>query len=269
MRQQDSDYVLPPPATRAAYSALVADLAEAASGGTVPSDAAARAQALDLTLVADGTALYLCEPVEHMRGAGVVAIRLGPLTEELVVEAPHPLADIRTGAITGLLFDRGDVRAAVIATVHRRAGLDADPSASSTSWLGTATDGLARGLEDAMFIQIHGFEGGTTDADAVVSAGVATPGHEAYAQAVRRVAVGIGADDVRNAEDVPALAATKNAQGRYLAEHRLRFWHIELSEPVRTALWSSESRRTEFGDQLLLLAGNEPWAARVRRLGRL
>ncbi len=268
VRQQDADYVIPPVAVRAAYSALVADLAEAAPGGTVPTDAVARAAALDLSLTQNGATLYLYEPVEHMRGAGVVALHLGPLTEEVVLESPHPLADVRTGAITGALFDRGDIRAAVIATVHRNAGSDADPAANPNSWLASATDGLARGLEDPMFVQLHGFEGSTTDADAVVSAGIAQPGHEAYAQVVRRVTIGIGEGDVRTGEDVPGLAATKNAQGRLLAERGLRFWHIEMSPAVRSKLATSDAARNELGDQLLILAANEPAAARRRRQAR-
>lgn len=267
VRQQDVDYVLPSPETRAAYSGLIADLAEAAPGGSVPAGAGGRAVELDLLLVQDARAVFLFEPLEHMRGAGVVAIRLGPLSEELVLEAPHPLADIRTGAITGGLFDRGEIRAAVIATVHRRAGPDADPAASQTSWLGSATEGLARGLDDAMFVQLHGFEGSSTDADAVISAGTAEPGHEAYSLAVRHLAEGIGESDVRTGEDVPALAATRNAQGRWLAGRGLRFWHIELSEPVRSMLGSSEAALSTFADQLLLLAAHEPAVARRRRLG--
>ncbi|MSP56550.1 MAG: hypothetical protein EXR69_13265 [Myxococcales bacterium] len=269
VRQQDTDYVLPSRATRADYSALVADLAAAAPGGSIPADASARALQLDLLLVQDGQAVFLFEPLEHLRGAGVVALRLGPLSEEVVLEAPHPLADIRTGAITGGLFDRGEIRAAVIATVHRRAGPDADPAASQTSWLGSATEGLARGLDDAMFVQLHGFDGSSTDADAVISAGTAQPGHEAYTLAVRHLALAIGESDVRTGEDVPALAATRNAQGRWLASRGLRFWHVELSEPVRSMLGGSEAARSTFADQLLLLAGREPGVARRRRLSRL
>lgn len=241
---------------RAAYTRLVRDLARAAPSGQVPADSGARAAALDLELQLDGTALWLRERADAARGRGVVALRIGPLAEELVVQAPHPTSDLHTGAIAGALFDGGGVRAACFATTRRSAYDGADAAHAPASWFQSATDGLADALVDPLFVQVHGFGGNTTEADGVVSEGPRRLPREELDRAVRRISVSLGASDVRTGDEVPALAARTNAQGRLLAD-RARFLHVELSLAQREGLRADAARRTAFVDALLLLAMRE------------
>ncbi|MFZ5480377.1 MAG: hypothetical protein ACOZNI_26675 [Myxococcota bacterium] len=234
-RRVDGWVPAPAPEARAAYGALVRDLARAAPTGRVPRDADTRARALGLELrVRDGAAL-LVEAAGGAAGAGLVAVRLGPLPCELVLAAPHPVTDLHTGAIAGALFDAGDVRAVYLATTWRDAGPDMDPAHAPASWLSTASDALADALDDPLFVQVHGFAEDRTEADVVVSDGAAPlpPWH--LAAAVDAITRGLGVGDVRTGDEVPALAARTNAQGKLLAG-RARFLHVELSPAVRTSL---------------------------------
>ena len=53
---------------------------------------------------------------------------------------------------------------------------------------------------------------------------------------------------------MPNLAAHDNMQGRILARRGLRFWHLELSSPLRETLRTTKAARLALRDQLLLLA---------------
>lgn len=254
VHQSPQHYVLPSAATRGALRELVRRLAEAAPGGTLPGDAAERADALGLRLDVDGPLVWLHDPDGHDRGAGVLALRLGPLDQELVVEAPHPTTDENTGAITAALFDAGDVRAACIATSNRNSGPGSDPADLTRSWMSVMTLGLADALDRPTFVQLHGFEPDTSDADAVLSPGVGSVDAATWRTALRAVAVGLGVADVRTGDEVPDLAARDNAQGKLLARRGLPFWHLELSASTREALRKSRARRDTLLEQLLALA---------------
>lgn len=247
--------LLPAAPTRAALRELVRDLAEAAVSGALPPDAGRRADALHLEIEREGEVVYLADQPGFDRGATLLALRLGPLERELVLQAPHPLSDEHTGALVGGLFDLGQVRAASIATNHR-AGPDADPSALDRSWLSVVGKGLADALPDAVFVQLHGFDPATSDADAVLSPGRGRPDLEDWAAALRTVAQGLGALDLRTGEEVPALAALDNAQGRWMARHRRAWWHLELGAELRGELRKTRGARLRLRDALLAL---EPW----------
>ncbi len=243
----------PTPAERLAYAALVRDLARAAPAGTLPTDAHTRAGALGLELLRKDDVAWLVERGEP-RGVGLVALRVGPLAEDLVVQAPHPFSDLHTGAVTAAMFDAGELRAACIATVHRNAGPGADPAHAPESWFQSATDGLAEALDDPLFVQLHGFAPTTSDADAVLSAGGARLPADRLADAMTRIGVALGAADVRSGADVPALAARGNVQGRLLAG-RARFLHLEISARLRAVLGEEPGLRAALSDALLLIAG--------------
>lgn len=255
-RRDDMGYTVPAAEQRAAYAALVRDLARAAPAGPLPADASARAAALDLELVREGDRVWLLERVGATRGAGVLAIRTGPLAHELVVQAPHPTSDLHTGQIVGALFDAGGIRAACFATTHRWAVARSDVAREPSTWFQSATDGLADALLDPLFVQVHGFGEASTVADAVVSEGAARIAPAELTLAVRRLAVGLDATDVRTGDEVPALAARGNVQGRLLAD-RARFLHVELSFVLRDGLRADDARRRAFVDALLLLAARE------------
>lgn len=255
-RHRKDAYLGPTTEERLRYGALVRDLAVAAVAGTLPPTLAQRADALGLGIEREGAVIRLVEAPGHERGVGVVAVRVGATTGELVLQAPHPLSDLHTGALAGVLFDAGEVRAACIATVHRDATEGSDPSRAADGWLTAATLGLAEALPDPLFVQLHGFGATTTEADVVVSQGASRLAPVDLAVAVRRIGVGLAVADVRTGDDVPALAARGNAQSAALAG-RGRFLHVEMSEPVRERLARSEPDRAALADALLLLASRE------------
>ncbi len=255
-RRIDEGLREPAAAARAAYAELVRDLARAAPTGTVPSDAPARAAALDLELLREGDRLWLRERADAAWGGGVLALRLGPLPQELVLQAPHPRSDLHSGLITGSLFDAGGIRAASFATAQRDASPDSDVAHNPETFFQSASDGLAEALPDPLFVQLHGFGQGTSTADAVISAGSGFMTAEALSGAIARLERALGVDDLRTGEEVPALAGRENAQGRLLAG-RARFLHVELSLPLRLALRDDAALRASFAAALSELARRE------------
>lgn len=250
---------LPPTgAERAAFVALLGGLARAAPAGVVPAGAEAAAASLGLSLRRDGDRLWVEEAgAGPRRGVGVYALRLGPLPREVVLQAPHPTTDLHTGAIVGALFDRGGVRAAAFATTRRDAGEGADAAHAPESWFQSATQALGEGLLQPLLVQVHGFGADTTDADAVLSLGpgrAAPPTLERLRAALAQALGGV----VRTGDEVPALAARQNAQGRLLAD-RARFLHVELSLPQRERLRAGGPALTAFA--AWLAAAADPRAA--------
>lgn len=236
-------FVPPTDPERAAWSALVADLARSAPSGAVPPTLDARARALGFALSTDGGVALLAD--DGARGAGLYAVRLGALPSEVVLQAPHPFDDLHTGALAGALFDAGGLRALVVATADRDLALGSDPAHAPASWFQSATDGLAAALPRPLFLQLHGFAATTSDACAVVSEG---PSRMDPAR-VDRLGASLGpvldCAPVRTGREVPALAARTNAQGRLLVD-RAPFLHVELSLPVRQALVADAERRARL-----------------------
>jgi hypothetical protein len=113
------------------------------------------------------------------------------------------------------MFDEGGVRFLAVATAHRDVH---DPAHEVTSWFTAATDGAVRGLDDAVVFQLHGFGAGHTDAPLVLSDGPTNLAHERLVSFGDRVAEAVGAPGWRTGDEVPGLAATRNAQGRLIAE---------------------------------------------------
>ena len=256
-RRDDEGFRVATPEVRAAYVSLVREMAEAAPAGRVPPDAGTRAAALGLTVTVEGTVAWLMEPPDDLHGAGVLALRLGPLPAELVLQAPHPTSDRHTGPVAAALFDAGDIRAAFISTVHRDAAPGSDTARAPESWLTAATIALAEALPDPLFVQLHGHSPETSEADAVVSEGSARmPPAELYT-AARRIAQALGVADVRTGEEVRALAARGNAQGLVIGD-RARFLHVEMSATVRERLAGDAALRASLGDALLLQAARKP-----------
>ena len=241
-------------AWRAEWFALVEDLARHAPSGRVPADAAARALALGLTLTVDVGGLVVSDATEPRRGLPVVLLRLGSLQAELVVQAPHPYADLHTGRIVADLYDLGEARAAVIHTTRRDAGPGADPAHAAEGAFQGATDALAQALADPLFVQLHGFGEHTTEAAAVVSAGRSVGSDELRAKQL--LAAAFGGADVRTGEEVPALAAATNSQARLL-DGRARFLHVELALAVRVDLRARPEELHLLNDTLVDLASRE------------
>jgi hypothetical protein len=254
--RSDERFVVPTEEQRAAFSALVADVARAAPSGVLPATTTDRAAALGFALRQDGGVAVLSDAPGALRGAGVVAVRLGALPSELVLQAPHPFFDVGTGEIGAAMFDAGGVRALVVASANRDAAEGADPAHAPAGWFQSATDGLATALPRPLFVQVHGFGAKTSEACAVVSEGPTRlePGR------IERIAldlVGVlGCTTVRTGAEVPALAARTNAQGKLLVD-RAAFLHLELAAGVREDLRAAAERRARLAGYLAALADGE------------
>ena len=258
----DDAFAVPTAPDRAAYAALVADLARAAPSGALPPDAAARAAALHLALAQEGDTVWLTEEPTARHGGGALLLRLGPLPSELVLQAPHPWADKGTGPLVLDLYTAGGVRAALLATANRRAGgpqteASADPAHNPLLYFQSATLGLADGLARPLVVQLHGYAPETSRADAVVSLGLGRGGGLRLDDVTRQTSLALGAPDapavVRTGEDVPELAARTNVQSSALID-RARFLHIELSADQRDALRQDAARQEALRQLLLQLA---------------
>lgn len=249
--------VLPSIEERQALRDLAALLLRSAPRGHLPPEAEGRARALGLSLEREGDRLWLVEPVgEAPRGLGMLAIRLGPLPEELVLQAPHPYYDEHTGRIVGALFDAGGARAAMISSYQRYVVPGVDPSSQPATALQAMTAALPLALPDPLVVQIHGFGPKRSPAPGVVSHGSARSGGELQARALALLGPALQAEGLRGPDQVPLLAGMANLQSWVLAD-RTRFLHLELSAQVRERLRREEEARARLLQALRRLAARE------------
>ncbi|MGI5499751.1 hypothetical protein [Lentzea sp. CA-135723] len=166
-------------------------------------------------------------------------------TPRLVIEVPHPNADLNTEALGLELYRRTPGAVVLIAGAHRRAAGEKADVAHQTDALfhAVATEFARRGLPQ---VQLHGFhEQSLPGADVVVSTGQAR-----LAPAARRVADRLdqaGLVACRGWDDVCGkLEGTRNVQGRAAAEHGSVFLHIEVTGRLR----ESERARADLAAAL-------------------
>lgn len=155
----------------------------------------------------------------------------------LVIEVPHPNADLRTEALGIELYRRTPGAVVLIAGAHRRAAGEKADVAHNIDALfhAVATELAQRGLPQ---VQLHGFdEQSLPGSDVVVSTGQARPGPAARRVADRAAAAGLatcrGWDD-----ECGKLEGTRNVQGKAAAEHGFVFLHIEVTGRVRESVAS-------------------------------
>ncbi len=231
---------------------------------TLPEGAEERARELGLRLELSGDTLLVLPERQDLRAHGLCAIRLGAVSGELVLEAPHSWSDLHSGALTASIFDQGIGRAACFNTAHRRSdssgdlmgaspGLGADLAHRPASGFQAATLGMVSGLGAPLVVQIHGFGAQHGSFSAVIARGASFQPDRLVQQAMTRLdplfsSHGLLADG----EMVPKLAATTNAQSRVATD--ARFLHIELSLPLREHLLASEASLEQFGAVLAELA---------------
>jgi hypothetical protein len=158
-------------------------------------------------------------------------------TPRLVIEVPHPNADLDTEALGMELYRRTPGAVVLIAGAHRRAAGEQADVAHHTDALfhAVARDLAKRGLPQ---VQLHGFhEQSLPGYDVVVSTGQARPGPAARRIADRIDAAGLavcrGWDD-----DCGKLEGTTNVQGKAAAEHGFVFLHIEVTGRLRESVAS-------------------------------
>jgi hypothetical protein len=253
----DDRFAPPTVAERATYAALVRDLLRDAERGQLPASLGERAADLGFALSVSGEIATLAEIPDRRRGAGLVAVRLGPLDREVVLQAPHPYHDRGTGALAGGLFDAGGFRAVTVATANRSAAPGADVAHAPESWFQAATDGAAQALQQPLFFQIHGFAASTSDACAVLSEGPTRLAPASLRGAATTLGVALACDPVRTGDEVPALAARSNVQGLLLID-RAAFLHLELSPAVRETLADDPTAASRLAGAIRALAPGGP-----------
>jgi hypothetical protein len=263
-------------AEREALTDLVPRMLTGAAAKPVPDPArwaleAARAgMRLEEWQLDGGSYWALVEAEAARRGAGAYVFRVGALPEDdypaVLLQAPHAEHDVGSGEIAAALFFAAPAegkrpRALYVNTIHRyqvepgrrqrRPDNPADVAHNPDHLFSAMTDAAAAALGEVVVLQIHGFADATDEGDdarlpagtrAVVSAGEragSTPAATAFAAELDRAFGGVR----RYPEDVGALGATTNAQGRLLAGRPgARFLHVELSAELRKELRASKDK---------------------------
>jgi hypothetical protein len=252
---------------RAQVRALTGDLVRGLDSGVVPEGAIRRAADADLRLHAAEAWVLLTSLPEN--ADGFIAVHRGPGGPPLILEAPHAWYDRGTGRLACMLFEGGVGRALLVNTAHRESPSQGDLS-GGTQDLGSdvahrpasvfqaATLGAADALNDPLVVQIHGFSAEHGSWAAVVSEGPTLSPARHLAQAQASLAPLLARwGPVATGDQVPALAARTNSQGKALAG-QARFLHVELSAEVRAALLADPDLRERFGHTLAHLAERRP-----------
>lgn len=248
--RDDLGYSSLAPEEQQEYRDLVLSLAAVAREGLDDPSLAERARTLGLKLVVTTQTLKLGPAGGEGSPFGVLVLRRGPLPAELVLAAPHPFDDLKTGAIASAIFERAPIRAVHIATHSRNAGEGADPTRDPESALQIATEALAESLPNPWFVQIHGFGPATSEAAAVVSGGASATPREVVERAADILNRVVGGADVRTGRSVPALAARQNLQGEWL-RGRAPFLHVELGRELRDAMEKQPAMCAALGGRLV------------------
>ncbi len=166
-------------------------------------------------------------------GWGVLLVdRAAP--PSVLVEVPHPGADLGTEQTGVALLRRVPGAVLLMAGAHRRAGDAADVAHRTDSVFHTVAVTLAGGALGRTLpeVQLHGFDDASAPHDVVLS-----PGAGELSAAIRRV----GDELVRRGLDVcrqwgrgcSELSGRTNAQGSAAARDGRLFLHVEMSRSTR------------------------------------
>jgi len=248
-------FVLPSAENRMGLSGLCADLVRFAPLGAVPDGAAERAETLGYRLEQEGDRVWLTDA--SGTGGVLVGVRLGPLPQELILQAPHPYFDLHTGKLASALYDEHDVRVVVLSLSHRELAEGSDAAHSPGHALTAATLGLTHGLERPLVVQLHGFgmrEG--RDAAVYLSGGQTWWSSDELGQAMETLSVGLGGVVVAQGDASNGLAGRTNTQGRLLAG-RGRLLLVELDRGLRDRLLVEDAARVLLGSALATLAASD------------
>lgn len=151
----------------------------------------------------------------------------------LVVEVPHPKADLGSERLGVDLFRRVPGSVLVIAGAHRRAAPDkqADMAHTNESVFETVHELLVQRKFPVM--QLHGFRNRSApDTDVVLSAGpeLGSPYVERIAQRLKDNGLSVCLAWVTGCK---GLEATTNVQAKWVAAHGGEFAHVEVSQDAR------------------------------------
>jgi hypothetical protein len=207
--------------------------------------------------------------VHDLQGGGYFAWRCGGASDVLV-QAPHSFFDLDTADLARTMFVDRQVRGVMWNTVHRyRATPDeqpedalhpADVAHQPASLYQTWTLAATKAWPSLRVVQLHGFAGGASVGDVILSSGI--EGVTPLAAAARLTGrLGPLEDGAFAAVqvfgvDTDLLGATTNAQARALAGGAGEsFLHVELSRDVRAWLRADAARADAFLDVVL----EGPW----------
>ena len=261
-------YVAPTEEEEKAYRSWIRDVAGRASRGDAPPDSAPPGFEIDRT--SGGADVWLlAEQAQHRRGAGAVAIRVGPKPSAWIVEAPHTFFDAGTLPIAVAAFHRSGCRALVINTVHRNnprlrgESSDGDGDEDGTqisaadvahaahSFFLVAHEELQAVFPRAAALQLHGFRDEILEGTSVIVSAAGT--RTVVGPIVSSLRAALGARSVRVfPDDVHVLGGTTNAQARASTRSGAFFVHVELSKSFRGKLVADAGARDRFVDALLV-----------------
>ncbi len=197
------------------------------------------------------------------RGAGYYLFRLGPLPNEMVLQAPHAIFDVHTDVIAKYIFVNYPVRAVFFCDWQRYGWTGKQPNKDSDYDLAHNPDTLyqdltalwAKRLPQTVFVQIHGFnQSSIRDHDTKM---ILSPGH--------RRKVGKYFDKMVTAfyqhfspkqialypSTIKVLGGTTNVQGKLIRKLGGQFIHIELSESVRNEMKKQPKSISTLGQALM------------------
>jgi hypothetical protein len=167
-------------------------------------------------------------------GLGLYAVRAGTgVPPGIVVEVPHPRADLGTEDLGVELFSALEASALLVAGAHRTAGDGAADVAHQPASAFAVVDRAVVG-SGTVVLQVHGFDeaGHDSSADVVLSSGDRTA--SAVVQRLDRELQDAGFDTcVYDGENCAALAATRNVQAAHAREVGASFAHLELARSLR------------------------------------
>ncbi|PPK95385.1 hypothetical protein CLV92_106207 [Kineococcus xinjiangensis] len=189
-----------------------------------------------------GQRLVLVEPADgggaEDAGWGRYVVRPGA-PSDLLVEVPHPGADLRTELVGAEVFVEARAAALLVAGAHRDATDGADVAGEPDSAFQAVQQALL--APRGVVLQVHGFDADSHPdryGDVVVSDGRARTRSSAPSPDSARLAEALserGFDVcLQHRQDCSRLAGTRNAQGLAARESGASFVHLELARGPRT-----------------------------------
>jgi hypothetical protein len=193
----------------------------------------------------------LMEDSTDRRGRGVFVFR--PQGGPVILQAPHSFFDQHTESITRDLFRWSNFRAAAWNSVHRKTE---DAAHTEQHYFNALTIAAAELAPSPFVVQIHGFSQSHRKTPAGKRADIiASNGSKVPAPWFQRASLhlhGISYGTVlMYPHEIRELGATTNAQAAALrAAGSDRFLHLELSQPLRERLRTSESLQRQMVNDL-------------------
>jgi hypothetical protein len=162
-------------------------------------------------------------------------------SHEIIVEAPHPKADMDTEAMAITAFAHADARALLIAGAHRAAGPGADVAHEDASAFEALHRQLVAGRAGGVVVQFHGF---TWDKHPKLkNAGIQIVVTSAPNPTLSRAIDSALAPRWHVATDAGGLEGTTNVQSASTVRAGLTFVHVEIESELRRAGEGAEVAR--------------------------